>query len=499
VNALDWLVVGTYAAFVVTLGLLAGRGKRTAEGHLRAERSLPAWAVVFSILATEISAATYIGVPEMGYSGDWTYLQTTFGYLIGKLLLATFFIGLYWRLNLTSVYGLLGARIGPRTQRATAWAFLGGRLVASGVRLYIGAVAMSAATGLGLELAIVAMAACSIAYTWIGGLKAVVWTDVAQGSIFVIGAVTALAFGLSAIDVPLGELAREAFDAGKLRAFTLDDGGRSWLATQQPWPVAALFGATLVLASHGTDQENVQHLLNTKSAKSSTWSIALSALFAFPVVATFLAVGTMLWLYHRHVPFSGYSLANTKEIFPNFIVHALPTGLRGLVFAGLFATSIAHLGAMLNAASTIWIADIAPPRAGEHASLGRVRRLMVVFGVALLGVALFFAWWQTIDEKQLIPLALQAMTIFYGGILGAFLVALLAKRRGSDRSTVLGLCAGIAIGALGFFQTRLFGWPSPKLDWAYTIPLAALATFAIAACGKRVEPSRAHAPESRGV
>ncbi|MCE9592551.1 MAG: hypothetical protein K8S98_00020 [Planctomycetes bacterium] len=489
-SALDWIVIAVYALFIVAIGLYAGRGAKSAEGHLRGGRSLPAWAVVFSILATEISAATYIGVPEKGYAGDWTYLQTTVGYLFGKLVLATFFIGLYWRLNLTSVYGLLGQRIGPRTQRAAAWGFLGARLIASGVRLYIGAFALQVAAGVSLELSMVVMAVVSTAYTWIGGLKAVVWTDVAQGSIFFIGAATALIFGLHAIDIPLGDLMREAFDAGKLRTMTLEDGGQSWLATQKPWPVAALFGATLVLASHGTDQENVQHLLNTKSARSSTWSMVFSALFAFPVVATFLAVGTMLWLYHRHVPVTAYSPDDTHQIFPNFIVHAMPAGLRGLVFAGLFATSIAHLGAMLNAASTIWITDIAPPKPGVTASLGRVRRLMCVFGALLLGVGFFFGHWQHVDSKSLIDLALSAMTIVYGGILGVFLVALLLKRRGSDTSTVAGLACGVAVGALGFFQKQIFAWESAKLDWAYTIPLAATVTFAVAALGRRKEQVR---------
>lgn len=492
-SALDWLVIAAYAAFVVALGLRAGRGSNSAEGHLRAGRSLPAWAVVFSVLATEISAATYIGVPEKGFVGDWTYLQTTLGYLVGKLLLATFFVGLYWRLDLTSVYGFLGRRIGPRTQRAAAWAFLGGRLIASGVRLYIAALALQVAAGVSLEFSMTAMAALSTAYTFLGGLKAVVWTDVAQGSIFVIGAATALVFGLVAIDLPLGELAREAFDAGKFRALTLDDGGQSWLATQKPWPVAALFGATLVLASHGTDQENVQHLLNTKSARSSAWSLSLSALFAFPVVAVFLAVGTMLWLYHRHVPFEGYSIAETKQIFPNFIVHALPVGLRGLVFAGLFAAAISSLGATLNATATIWTTDIAPARQGERVGLARVRRLICVFGALLLGVGAFFAWWQRSDGRDLIDLALSAMTILYGGILGTFLVALLLARRGSDASTVAGLACGVALGAIAFFQGTLLGWlglDGWRLDWAYTIPLAAALTFAVAACGRRSQGQR---------
>ncbi len=487
-STLDWIVVLAYASFIIALGWRAGRGSKSAESHLRAGRNLPAWAVVFSILATEISAATYIGVPEKGFVRNWNYLEMTCGSLLGKLVLGVWFVQLYWRLNLTSVYGLLGRRIGPVTQKACAWAFLGGRLIASGVRLYIAALALQVAAGISLEGAMIVMAIVSTAYTFIGGLKAVVWTDVAQGSIFVIGALAALIFGLHALDVPIGQAIGEAFDQHKLEVFTLADDGKGWLASNRPWPVAMMFSFFLVLASHGTDQENVQHMLNTKSAVSSMKSIAFSGLFALPVVAMFLSVGTMLWLYHRHVPDPGYDVADTSHIFPNFIVHAMPSGLRGLVLAGLFAAAISNLGAMLNAAATIWITDIRGEKELGTGGLGRVRRLICVFGALLFGVAWFFAWRERAHASDLIDTALSAMTILYGGILGVFLTALIFETRGSDRSTVAGLALGIAIGALGFFQKELFHWPSAKLDWAYSIPVAALATLAVAALGRRRTP-----------
>jgi Na+/proline symporter len=219
-------------------------------------------------------------------------------------------------------------------------------------------------------------------------------------------------------------------------------------------------------------------------------SVAMSGLFAFPVVAVFLSVGTMLWVYHRHHGVEGYSPADTNRIFPNFIVHAMPAGLRGLVFAGLFAAAISSLGATLNATTTIWTSDIRPRRAANGRELARVRRLICVFGLALFLVAWFFAWRNDPSgaggrTTSLIDTALSAMTILYGGILGTFLTALLLHRRGSDGSTLAGLVVGVAIGALGFFQRELFGWSEAKLDWAYTIPLAAAATLAVAALGRR--------------
>jgi SSS family transporter len=441
---LDWAVLLTYAGSILFIGWYASRGQSDAHSHLRAGRSLPGWAVVFSVLATEVSAATYIGVPEAAFKGNWNYLQFAIGALLGKWALSSWLIKLYWRLNLTTVYGLLGQRIGPLSQQAAAWAFLAGRLVASGVRLYIAALAFSVVTGMSVEAAIAIMALLSTSYTFMGGLRAVVWTDVAQGCIFFLGAATAIAFGLWKLGLPLSDVLNEAWNANKLEFLTLEDDGLGFLASTRPLPVALLGGFFLVLATHGTDQENVQHLINTKSAKSGSRSLFVSGFATFPIVAIFLAVGTMLWVYHRHLEPVGYGITtplDQKNIFPNFIMHVLPMGLRGLVFAGLFAAAISSLGATLNAVTTAWLKDIRGGRSDAKQGLGHVRALTVVFGIALCGVGLFFSWWAQDKGDDLVQIALGAMTILYGGILGAFLSALLLARRGSDASVTTGMAS----------------------------------------------------------
>jgi SSS family transporter len=470
VRALDWAVLLAYGGLLVLLGWRASRGARSAESHLRADRSLPAWAVIFSVLATEISAATYIGVPESAYRGDWTYLQFAIGALLGKWVLSTWFIRLYWRLDLPTVYGFLGRRIGPGTQRASALAFLVGRLIASGVRLFIAALAFSVVTGFSLEGAIVVMSALSTLYTLLGGLRAVVWTDVAQGSIFAIGAAVALGVGLAKLGLPVGQVLGEAWDAGKLQVLAFGPGEPGWLASVRPLPVAVLGGFFLTLASHGTDQENVQYLLNTRSERASARTIVGSGLITFPIVALFLSVGTMLWAFHRHVPVEAYAPDDTRRIFPNFIMHVLPAGVRGLVFAGLFAAAISSLGATVSATTAAWLADLRPGRA---AGLLRVRLISLVFGALLGLVGLFFAWYSRGSGDQLVQIALGAMTILYGGILGGFLVALLFERRGDDLSVSLGMAAGVLAGAALFFQVELFGLGQRVLEWPWFIPISA--------------------------
>ena len=457
-QATDWAVLLGYVALVLGIGWYVSRGTKSAEGHLRANRDLPAWAVVFSILAAEISAATYIGVPQDSFSGNWTYLQFAIGALLGKWVVSSWFVRLYWRLNLPTVYGLLAQRIGPRSQRASAWAFLCGRLVASGVRLYIAAIAFSVVTHVPVSGCILLMAGISTLYTLVGGLRAVVWTDVAQGTVFFVGALTALVVGLHEIGLPVGQIASEALEAGKLRLFGLHE--NPLVSTSSLWS-ALLGGFLLSLAVQGTDQEAVQHMLNTRSERSAGRTVLTSGLVTFPIVATFLAVGTMLWAFQRHVGAHGYALGTDEEIkrvFPNFILHEMPVGLRGLVFAGLFAAAISSLGATLNAAAAAWTHDILPR--AQALSLSRVRLLTGSFGLLLAGIGLFFDWYARDSPIHLVQIALGAMTILYGGILGAFLVALFAARRGNDASVPLGMLAGVVCGAtFYFFLPGVLAWP----------------------------------------
>jgi solute:Na+ symporter, SSS family len=488
---LDWVVILGYVALIVAIGFYASRGPKTAEGHLRADRNLPAWAVVFSMLATEVSAATYIGVPESGFKGSWTYLQFAMGALIGKWVVSTVFARMYWRLNLPTAYGFLGTRLGPGIQRVTAASFIVGRLIASGVRLFIAALAFALVVDIrlwsstGVPEAVCAMALISTVYTLLGGLKAVVWTDVAQGSIFFIGAASALIFGLGNIDTPLSVMLGEALDAGKMAVIQLQPWplgeGWSWQSTSTLW-AGLIGGFFLNLATFGTDQENVQHMLNTKTESASGRTLLTSALITFPLVATFLAVGTMLWLWQKHGASPAYAAVTpmeVKQVFPNFIVKVLPAGLRGLVFAGLFAAAVSSLGATLNATTAATVNDVLPRL--KEKGMTAVKALIVLFGFGLLGVGLFFAWWASGMQDDLVQIALGAMTILYGAILGVFLLALMWGPRVGDRPAVVALGVGVALGAWFFFYRRAdtSGVAAPLMAWVWSMPITIAATMSV--------------------
>jgi hypothetical protein len=362
-SPLDWAVIIGYVVLLVGLGLVVGARRETRPPRTCERiRSLPAWAVVFSVLATEVSAATYIGVPEAGYTHAWGYLQYAFGTLLGKIVLATVFIQLLWRLNPPSAYGFLRQRVGPVSQLTAAWAFLGGRLIASGVRLYIAALAFSAATGFSMWLAILLMAALSTVYTWVGGLRAVVATDVAQGAIFLIGcAGGAERWALRPSDVPLTDLWHETLAADKTRHLLLERRRRRLVAIDAALPHGGPRrlppGARHARHRPGETSSTCSTRRAPSPRRARSWprrcSPSPSWRCSFPW-GPCCGSTTDTWAV------TAYDPGDARSIFPNFIVHALPTGIRGLVFAGLFAAAVSSLGATLNAR----------PRSGSATSAG---------------------------------------------------------------------------------------------------------------------------------
>ncbi|MFQ5655371.1 MAG: sodium/solute symporter [Planctomycetota bacterium] len=506
-NAADWLVIGAYGLAVLGIGLWAGRGHQSAADHHLGRRRLPVWAVLCSMLATELSAATFIGVPHASYSpgGTWSYLQFAFGALAGKIVLARTLIPIYHRLGVITVYGFIEQRFGPLARRATALCFLCGRVLASGVRLFIAAIAFSVVTGAGVEASIIIAAALAGAYTFIGGIRAVVWTDTLQGAIFLVAAIATI--GLLALGVPggLGGILEWASGEGRLQVFSfpsfLPDGtsgeatlgrlaeilrhiGSTFLGGSRPFLTAFIGGLFLTLATHGTDHDMVQRLLTTRDGAGGSRALVLSGLFNFPLTAVFLFIGTGLaaW-YATHT--ADYSLADAKRILPIFVLHEMPAGLRGLIFAGLFAAAMSSLDSAICAIATTWSVDILKRTPGEKPLLRRTRLASLIFCALLALSALGFAHYDSAfadGSQSLVEFALSAMTIVYGGLLGAFLLALVGRGRGNERSVVLGLGAGVLVGLTLFLQPVL--WGKTFLAWPWWIVISAAISFGVAALGR---------------
>ena len=500
-----------YAGLVLWIGWRASHGPKGARAFMLGERSIPAWAALCSLIATELSAATFLGVPHAAYTGDWSYLQFLLGSIVGRLIIATWLLGLYFKLDLVTVYGLLGVRFGPRSQRLAAWLFLIGRVLASGVRLFIAALAFASLTGFSIELSIVLAGLVAGLYTRAGGIRAVIWTDVLQGAVFLLAALAVLGTILGFLG-PAGVGATIEAAGDKLTIIrwpsSLPEGTSSellWSRLAAGWrhfvdaylgqagvlPSSLVGGVFLTLAAQGTDQDLVQRLLTTRDARGGSRALIASGFLNVPIVALFLAVGTGLWALHEPAlalvePSRFPPPADPKQVLPSFALAHLPAGLRGLVFAGLFAAAMSSLDSAVNALATSWTVDIRGTRSSGGAaepSPTTLRRATVVFTILLVLAALLFVYYERLASAggglNLVELALAAMSVVYGGLLGSFLVALVTPARGRDGSVCAGMLIGAAVGVALFLQplwlTRVV------ITWPWWIAIAATVSFSIGA------------------
>ncbi|MFP6639273.1 MAG: hypothetical protein VCC04_03440, partial [Myxococcota bacterium] len=449
-------------------------------------RSLPTWAVLCSMTATELSAATFIGVPHAAYTGDWSYLQLALGALLAKVLLARRVIPLYYRSGIVTVYGFLADRFGAAPQKAAALCFVIGRLFASGARLFIAALALAAVSDVPIAWAIVGCGIVAGLYTLAGGIKAVVWTDTLQAALLLFAAVAVLISLISAAPGGISGLWTWAENGARTRVVGLDPllslGDGRVLGT-------ALIGAFfLTLATHATDHDMVQRLLTTRDARGGSRALLGSALLNFPLTLLFLSIGTGLAYFYQSAP--DYDVSDHARILPLYALHELPSGLRGLIFAGLFAAAMSSLDSAICAMSTSWCHDIRPGSIEAPRRLRRMRVASVVFSLALIGSALAMAsYHQRLIESQaanapnLVEFALSAMTIVYGGLLGIFALGLGSERRGSPKSVCLALAVGAALGLILFLHPMILGYT--WIAWPWWIPISSTVAFAVAASAPR--------------
>ena len=477
VNAIDHLAIVAYAVAVLVIGVRAARGSRSASDFQLAHRDLPAWAVLASMTATELSAATFIGVPQAAFAGDWSYLQFALGALAAKCVIAWRVLPLYYELEIVTVYGALENRFGPVTRRAAAGCFALGRLLASGVRLFIAALAVAVVTGGSVEASIVACGVIAGFYTSVGGIRSVIWTDVLQAALLLIGAVALLASLGGSAEGGLSEIARWGDAGGRLDIFHPTP--LLSLVDSSALGVALFGGFFLTLATHSTDHDMVQRLLTTHDARRAGRALVGSALLNFPLTALFLAVGTGLAFAFQTPP--DYDVSDPSRIVPLYALHSLAPGIRGLVFAGIFAAAMSSLDSAICAIATTLSVDLMRPPASDAAMLRRTRLLSAATCAGLITAALWMAKLHSELQQHaadsgaagpsLVEFALSSMTILYGGLLGIFSLAILARGERSDAAGVTGLALGAVAGFALFLHEPVLG--VQLVAWPWWIPISA--------------------------
>lgn len=456
----DWVVLGAYGLVLVVSGWWFSRkGAKDTEDYFLAGRSMPAWAVAFSLLATAQSAALFVGVPQLSYAGDLTYVTTMVGPLIAAFITIGVFLPVYFKKNVHSPYHLLETRFGPGARAATSWTYLLGRILANGARTYIGALPLSMAIFGSTELehmvpSIVLIMAIATIYTFFGGVRSVIWTDVLQVCVYLGAAVVAAVILWQRIPASASEIHAALDGAGKLHAFPVGVSAApphvEWTPDKQNTLLTGLTGWMLLnLAVYATDQDLVQRSLTCRNAFQAGKSLLLATLISVPVVLLFLLIGLLLYVFYQRPDVMGIAATNvpSKDVFATFILNEMPTGARGLMIAGVLAVGPIGINATLNSMASTLVQDtyekIVPQRDVRRDLW--VSRLMVVVcaGVLTLG-AVGAAWWQDRSDIPLIPFALGVMALAYTGLLGVFATAILTKR-GNTKSAIAALVAGFVV------------------------------------------------------
>ncbi|MCB9847646.1 MAG: sodium:solute symporter [Phycisphaeraceae bacterium] len=459
----DWSVLALSALLVIGIGAGVGwRRRRALRGDqaqaenefFRASGRMPWWAVTASVVATSLSAVTFIGGPQKAYEGDLTYLSATVGMVIGVLIVGIVFVPAYYRLGVTTVYEALGSRYGIVTQRAASGAFLIGRVMASGARLFAASIPFALVV-FGdlrpghLQVSILAVACIACAYTAMGGIAAVVWTDLAQLLILLGAAAVAIALLLREIPADTPTIAQA------LRTATTADGTSKLTVFDWRWDLESNFAMPTVLlgwtlfnaAAFGTDQDLAQRLLTCRNASRARLAIIGAGLVGAVVTGVFMLLGLLLYLRHHDASIMGAALApeapEGRKVFLEYALGTLPTGVKGLLLAGLFAAALSSLDSALNAMASATVRDFGIGEGGGARKVARASRLAVLsWAVALTAFASGCVWWA--PRNDLIDLALGVMIYAYSGLLGVFAAALLT-RRGAPESAIAALVVGFVV------------------------------------------------------
>jgi SSS family transporter len=486
-TALDFAVIAGYIVLTLGLGLWLARRQASTTDYFLGARDLPAWSILLSIVATETSALTVVSVPGVGARGDLSFLQLTFGYLLGRIAVAAWLLPGYFAGQQETAYQRLENRFGPGTRRTVSGTFLITRFLGDGVRIFAGAIPLTLVTGWSLSTAILVMGLVTLAYTWLGGLKAVVWADVIQLVVYIGGGIVALGLACAAAG-GAGVALERAAEAGKLRilnpAVNLTDtytllGG-------------LVGGAMLSAASHGTDHLIVQRLLATRSLREARIALVGSGVVVVFQFLLFLLVGSAIWA-------AGLAPEGTlpDAIFPTFIVERMPAGARGLLIAGILAAAMSTISSSINAlASSVTYDFYAGTRdRPDPRKLLRIGKVVtLVWGIALTGGALLLALLVTRMDTPVVVFALSIASITYGALLGTYILA--AKwPRAQGQDIVVAVAITVVIMLVVVFARPLAAqgiapWLAPvgRLAWPWYVPLGTALTMGVGMLSSLLRP-----------
>src|SRR5689334_17488323 len=483
-SVLDVLVILAYLAATTLLGIWVGRRQRDAKDYFVAGRSIPWWAVMFSVVASETSALTFISIPGLAYVGNLGFLQVSVGYLLGRIVIAAVLLPRYYQGNLVTAYALLEQRFGLATRRFTSIVFMVTRGLADSVRVFATAIPIAlilegvVPQRLVMPLAVLVLGTLTIIYTYKGGMRAVVWTEILQASVYIIGGISALVIIGQLVTGGWGDIIGIAGPRGKLQIVSFYTG------FDRPHTVFAglIGGAFLAMASHGADQLIVQRLLSSRSLKDAQAAVIGSGVVVILQFFLFLMIGIGLWMV-----FNGRAFTKPDDVFPTFIIHQMPHGLLGLILAAILAATMSTHSGAINSLAAAATHDIYLPLTGHAADDPRTLRVGKIFallwGVVLTGGALLFPQNQ---QTPVVVIALSIASFTYGGLLGGFFLGIF-WRRARQSDAIIGMSVGILAMAFVVFAKQIAAavpaWssvlqPLGTIAWPWYVLIGTLITLA---------------------
>ncbi len=471
-NWLDYAVIAGYVLALTAFGTYFARFQRSTKDYFLTGRSVPWWAICFTVVATETSTITFIGVPAAAYTGNMAFLQLPIGYVVGRIIVSAVFLPAYFRGDLMTSYQLLEWRFGPGVRAAGAAIFLLTRSRADGIRLFTTALVIAVVTGIPVPWTVILLGTAMIVYTMYGGSAAVIWTDVVQMFVYLAGALIIFFALLYAIEGGWETVVATGSAAGKFEIF---DFGLDFSTTYTFW-AGLVGGVALTLATHGTDQFLVQRLLSAPSARDAGRGLILSGVLVMLQFALFLVIGVMLYTYYQQVALP--TLGRADEILPRFVISTLPSGVAGFIVAAIVA---AALSPSINAMAATTVNDFylryVNETADEQTMMRVSHRATLFWGIVQLIVALGAQWM----DRSVLDAGLSILSLTAGPVLGAFLVGF-----ATTRVSAAAMLTGMGVGLL----VLVYVWMATPIAWTWYAFIGSAVTALTALAASLVLPNR---------
>ncbi|WP_079478095.1 sodium:solute symporter [Halobacillus salinus] len=460
---IDYAIFIVYILGTALVGAWFGKKQKSTKDYFLGGRSIPWWAIGLSVMATQASAITFIGAPGWGYDGGLTRMTTFINVPLAMAFLIATIVPFFYKTEVYTAYEYLERRFDVKTRTLTAGLFLIARGLATGVVLYAPALVLSVVTGLDVNVTIILMAIIAVSYTVLGGISAVIWTDVIQMVVLWIGAGLSVFVIFQNVPGGWGEVMSTASDAGMLQSldFSFD------LSVEYSIWAGVIGGFFLHAAYFGTDQSQIQRVLTSKSIRESKLSLVLSGVLMIPQMLLFLLIGVLLYIFYQYA--GDPNIDNLNELFPRFVVNELPVGISGLIMAGVFAAAMSSLDSALNSLSAVSVRDFYSKffkkNASEEHYLKASRYATILWGI----YATVFAFFAS-NLGPVIEAVNKVGSYFYGALLGVFILAIFTRRVNGS-----GAFAGVIAGMISVWMITAFG----NVSWLWNNFVGAVVAVAV--------------------